>query len=81
MSKFEELIFYPVTGWHIGPLNGHQAMVLQFGYTSASAHSDTQEFKSVFFGLTPGMTRKLINSLSQHLKLIEDDKVSPSSLN
>jgi len=78
VTKFEELVFYPITGWHIGPLSGHPAIVLQFSYTEAQALPGTDPQESVFFGLTAGMTRKLIASLNQHLTYIEDpDYVAP----
>lgn len=71
MNEFNRFTFYPVTGWHIGPLSGHQALVLQFGYIDPEAprHQDPQQ--TLFFGLTIEMAKKLMNNLSEHIDYAE----------
>lgn len=71
MNEFNRFTFYPVTGWHIGPLSGHQALVLQFGYIDPEAPRQQDPQQTLFFGLTIEMAKKLMNTLSEHIDYAE----------
>ncbi|MDH2067424.1 hypothetical protein [Pantoea sp. GD03673] len=71
MNEFTRFTFYPVTGWHIGPLNGHQALVLQFGYVDPAATQEQPLQETLFFGLTIEMAKALVSSLSEQIDIAE----------
>ncbi|HAI04434.1 MULTISPECIES: hypothetical protein [Pantoea] len=71
MNKFNSFTFYPVTGWHIGPLTGHQALVLQFGYHDPKAPFTKRQQESLYFGMTLEMAKKLVVNLSEHIDYAE----------
>ncbi|MGD9424045.1 hypothetical protein ACLHDD_02470 [Pantoea sp. NSTU24] len=73
MNEFNRFIFYPVTGWHIGPLNNHQALVLKFGYVDPDAPDVQSQQESRFFGLTLEMARALVSHLSEQIASAEND--------
>ncbi|GEM_PF-481275 len=78
VNEFNRFTFYPVTGWHIGPLNNHQALVLQFGYVDPDAPDAQAPQESRFFGLTLDMARALVSHLSEQIASAEND-ASPAS--
>ncbi|KAA5932297.1 hypothetical protein F3I27_11470 [Pantoea sp. Bo_2] len=71
MNEFNRFTFYPVTGWHIGPLSGHGALVLQFGYLDPHAPRERSAQESLFFGLTIEMAKELVSTLTTHINDIE----------
>lgn len=71
MNKFNSFTFYPVTGWHIGPLTGHQALVLQFSYHDPKAPFTKRQQESLYFGMTLEMAKKLVVNLSEHIDYAE----------
>lgn len=71
MNQFKNFTFYPVTGWHIGPLSGHQALVLQFGYLDPEAPRDQLPQETPFLGLTLDMAKKLVSNLNEHIDHVE----------
>lgn len=71
MNKFNSFTFYPITGWHIGPLTGHQALVLQFGYHDPKAPFTKRQQESLYFGMTIEMAKKLVVNLSEHIEYAE----------
>ena len=73
MNNFTSFTFYPVTGWHIGPLTGHQALVLQFGYHDPKAPFSKRQQESLYFGMTIEMAKKLVTNLSQHIHSAEEN--------
>ncbi len=73
VNEFNRFTFYPVTGWHIGPLSDHQALVLQFGYVDPDAPDEQALQESRFFGLTLEMARALVNHLSEQIARAEQE--------
>jgi len=71
VNNFSRFTFYPVTGWHVGPLPGHQALVLQFGYHDPQAPFTKRQQESLFFGMTIEMAKKLVINLSEHIDYAE----------
>lgn len=63
MNDFNRFTFYPVTGWHIGPLSGHAALVLQFSYLDPQVPRARSAQESLFFGLTLEMAKELVSTL------------------
>ncbi|MGK3144360.1 hypothetical protein [Pantoea sp. C2G6] len=74
MNEFNRFTFYPVTGWHIGPLSGHQALVLQFGYVDPQAPQEQRLQETRFFGLTIEMAKELVGNLNEHIALAEKNR-------
>lgn len=68
MNEFNRFTFYPVTGWHIGPLDGHQALVLQFGYVDPEASPEQPLQETRFFGLTIEMAKALVSHLAEQIE-------------
>lgn len=71
MNEFTRFTFYPVTGWHIGPLNTHQALVVKFGYIDPNAPREKGPQETLFLGLTLEMAKKLVANLSEHIDYVE----------
>lgn len=71
LTSYKNFTFFPITGWHIGPLIDQKAIVLQFGYIDEISKSMDKETQSVFFGLTADMAKKLIASLEKHIAYLE----------
>jgi len=74
VNEFNRFTFYPVTGWHIGPLSGHEALVLQFGYIDPDAPAEQRLQETLFFGLTIEMAKELMGNLSEHIDLAEKNR-------
>lgn len=77
MTSYKNFTFFPITGWHIGPLIDQKAIVLQFGYIDEISKSIGKETHSVFFGLTADMAKKLIASLEKHIDYLESHSQPP----
>ena len=73
MNEFNRFTFYPVTGWHIGPLSGHQALVLQFGYVDPQASPEQPMRETCFFGLTIEMAKALVSNLAEQIEYAENN--------
>ncbi|MFV9667878.1 hypothetical protein [Pantoea sp. ARC607] len=71
MNEFNRFTFYPVTGWHIGPLSDHQALVLKLGYVDPDAPDDQAMQETRFFGLTIEMAKSLVSHLSEQIASAE----------
>lgn len=76
MNEFTRFTFYPVTGWNIGPLSGHQALVLQFGYVDPDAPPDQSPQETTYLGLTLDMAKKLVSNLNEHIDHVEKKRRS-----
>lgn len=72
VNEFNRFIFCPVTGWHIGPLNGHQALVLQFSFVDPDAPDNQAQRETRFLGLTTEMAKALVNHLSEQIAHAEN---------
>lgn len=75
MNEFTVFTFYPVTGWHIGPLKSHRALVLKFGYIDPDAPREEGPHETLFLGLTLEMAKKLVTSLSEHIDYAEKNGI------
>lgn len=73
MNELNCFTFYPVTGWHIGPLSGHQALVLQFGYVDPQASPEQPMRETRFFGLTIEMAKALVSNLAEQIEYAENN--------
>jgi len=71
VNEFTRFTFYPVTGWHIGPLNTHQGLVLKFGYIDPDAPREQGPQETLFMGLTLEMAKTLVTNLSEHIEYAE----------
>jgi len=71
VNEFTRFTFYPVTGWHIGPLSEHRALVLQFGYLDPTASREQPPQETLFFGLTIEMAKELVSNLSDQIDYAE----------
>lgn len=71
MNEFNRFTFYPVTGWHIGPLTHHQALVLRFGYLDPEDPDKPISRESLFFGLTLEMAKALVSNLNEQIAYAE----------
>ncbi|WP_336747942.1 hypothetical protein [Pantoea vagans] len=71
MNEFNRFTFYPVTGWNIGPLKSHRALVLKFGYIDPDAPREQGPQETLFLGLTLEMAKKLVINLSEHIDYAE----------
>lgn len=71
MSPLKRFTFYPVTGWHIGPLSDYQSLVLQFGYFDPDTPRAQRPQESLFFGLAVEMAKQLVINLSEHIDYAE----------
>ncbi|ADO08666.1 hypothetical protein Pvag_0454 [Pantoea vagans C9-1] len=73
VNEFNRFIFYPVTGWHIGPLSNHKALVLQFSYLDPEASREQAPQETLFLGLTIEMAKKLVSNLSEQIEYAENN--------
>lgn len=70
MSAENELAVFPITGWKLGRLPGHEALLMQFSFVKSTLHPVEDSLETNLFCLSPEMTRDLIKQLSESLNLI-----------
>ncbi|WP_312411217.1 hypothetical protein [Pseudescherichia sp.] len=71
MSKEPVFPAFPVIGWQVGPVEDHNGVVVQFGFSASPHAAGASTFDSQFFQLSPEMVKSLIYDLQLSLRQCE----------
>lgn len=71
-----DVLVFPITGWHIGPLSEHGAILMQFDFITSPLQPTEESLETNLFCLTPAMAHALIAQLSESIKQLAAEQAN-----
>ncbi|WP_369788510.1 bssS family protein [Rouxiella sp. WC2420] len=82
MSEKQDVSVFPVTGWRVGPLLGHDVILMQFHFITSTLHPLDESQDGILYGITPDMARALIIQLEGSIESFRTSQIySPDETN